>query len=74
MSAVEEREAAARVMEDRGVPEEDAVLLCLLVHTIERDGPRWTCTCGHQPRLGESSLRHQAHQVTELLQRRGSLT
>ena len=72
MSAAEEYAAALRQCEVT-LTQDDAVTLCLFGHTIKRDGPRWTCTCGLAPRLGQGSYAHQADEVVSLLRRRGEL-
>ncbi len=72
MSAAEERAAALRLRETTPT-QEDAVELCLLGHTIVREGSLWTCTCGLVPRLGQGSYAHQADEIVALQRRRGEL-
>lgn len=69
MTASEERAALLRIAESEQ-DEVAAVAACLLGHACLRDGPRWSCGCGHKPRLGEMHARHQAAEVLALLHRR----
>lgn len=69
MSPSEARAALLRLAETE--PDEVVALAaCLIGHAEMRQGMKWTCGCGFEPRPGEMHARHQAAEVLALLRRR----